>query len=596
MSSIQVDPATVSKDKDLFQHYLKTYYEAHKNTTGHIKYGTAGFRDHAVNLPHVCLRVGIFTGLVSKIDSKKVLGITITASHNPAQDNGIKQTDFDGGMIRQVLEDQVNHFVTEQDLSKAIDDLLQILNKIDGFNISNEGMVFIGRDTRESGPLLNDLMIQGIESVGSKAKDFGEVTTPMIHWLVRHFNLESHDFERSTPASEIVKAYHEFFINVFNKFFENLPQAYQKKEGENILLDCSNGIGGIHIQKFLENMKDKYNVITINTDPSKLNVNCGAEFLHKKQTYPTQAVDKLKQLDLAKTRCLGFDGDADRIVYYLPVEGFEKIKLLDGDKIISLYALMFQTLFRDIHTLYEQVKSEVQIMLNEDLTKWSIGMVQTPYANGSSTIYLRDTLKVLTRMSPNGVKNLHPRAHEYDIGIYCESNGHGTFTVKDERMETLKSLLNIADTLKSQYPDNQKVQQLAKLLNLAYYFPATQNQINGDAMTNFLCIEEALAYLGLSAEQWLNIYQDLHCLNSTVKIRDRSKMVVSENQDVILQPAELQEEINQIVKANPGIRSFVRPSGTEDIVRVYVEADSIEKVKDITEQVSKKVIANKVIN
>jgi hypothetical protein len=41
---------------------------------------------------------------------------------------------------------------------------------------------------------------------------------------------------------------------------------------------------------------------------------------------------------------------------------------------------------------------------------------------------------------------------------------------------------------------------LAKLLNLAYYFPATQNQINGDAMTNFLCIEEALAYLGLNAE------------------------------------------------------------------------------------------------
>lgn len=49
----------------------------------------------------------------------------------------------------------------------------------------------------------------------------------------------------------------------------------------------------------------------------------------------------MKKLDLAKTRCLGFDGDADRIVYYLPVEGFGSIKLLDGDKIISLYALMF---------------------------------------------------------------------------------------------------------------------------------------------------------------------------------------------------------------------------------------------------------------
>lgn len=40
-------------------------------------------------------------------------------------------------------------------------------------------------------------------------------------------------------------------------------------------------------------------------------------------------------------------------------------------------------------------------------------------------------------MSPNGVKNLHPRAHVFDIGIYCESNGHGTFVLKEDKMETL---------------------------------------------------------------------------------------------------------------------------------------------------------------
>lgn len=30
---------------------------------------------------------------------------------------------------------------------------------------------------------------------------------------------------------------------------------------------------------------------------------------------------------------------------------------------------------------------------------------------------------------PTGVKNLHPEAHKHDVGIYCESNGHGTFLV-----------------------------------------------------------------------------------------------------------------------------------------------------------------------
>jgi len=54
-------------------------------------------------------------------------------------------------------------------------------------------------------------------------------------------------------------------------------------------------------------------------------------------------------------------------------------------------------------------------------------MVQTAYANGSSTKYLKEILKLETKFSANGVKNLHPIAHAYDIGIYCESNGHGTF-------------------------------------------------------------------------------------------------------------------------------------------------------------------------
>lgn len=60
---------------------------------------------------------------------------------------------------------------------------------------------------------------------------------------------------------------------------------------------------------------------------------------------------------------------------------------------------------------------------------WKIGMVQTPYANGSSSIYLKEKLGLEVFFSPNGVKNLHPNAHKYDVGIYCESNGHGTFLV-----------------------------------------------------------------------------------------------------------------------------------------------------------------------
>lgn len=42
---------------------------------------------------------------------------------------------------------------------------------------------------------------------------------------------------------------------------------------------------------------------------------------------------------------------------------------------------------------------------------------------------------------------------------------------------------------------------------ILYYF-AYSIQINGDAMTDFLCIEEALAYLNMTAHDWLALYTD----------------------------------------------------------------------------------------
>jgi len=36
---------------------------------------------------------------------------------------------------------------------------------------------------------------------------------------------------------------------------------------------------------------------------------------------------------------------------------------------------------------------------------------------------------------PTGVKNLHPEAHHYDFGIYCESNGHGMFVYNPDKIK-----------------------------------------------------------------------------------------------------------------------------------------------------------------
>jgi len=42
--------------------------------------------------------------------------------------------------------------------------------------------------------------------------------------------------------------------------------------------------------------------------------------------------------------------------------------------------------------------------------------------------------------------------------------------------------------------------------------------------------------------------------------------------DVLVSPKGLQNRINDLMKRYEGGRCFVRPSGTEDVVRIYAEA------------------------
>lgn len=88
-----------------------------------------------------------------------------------------------------------------------------------------------------------------------------------------------------------------------------------------------------------------------------------------------------------------------------------KIELVDGDKILSLFALF--------------IKQQLTILNKEDGHQAHLGIVQTAYANGASTDYLKK-LGLEVALTPTGVKYLHEKAHEYDVGIYFEANGHGT--------------------------------------------------------------------------------------------------------------------------------------------------------------------------
>lgn len=54
----------------------------------------------------------------------------------------------------------------------------------------------------------------------------------------------------------------------------------------------------------------------------------------------------------------------------------------------------------------------------------------------------------------------------------------------------------------------------------------------------------------------------------------------------VVTPEGLQAQIDTIVAKYPRGRSFVRASGTEDVVRVYAEAETIEQTKRLAAEVA----------
>ncbi|KDO31655.1 hypothetical protein SPRG_19514 [Saprolegnia parasitica CBS 223.65] len=76
-----------------------------------------------------------------------------------------------------------------------------------------------------------------------------------------------------------------------------------------------------------------------------------------------------------------------------------------------------------------------------------------------------------------------------------------------------------------------------------------------------------------SITQWDGIYADLPSRQTKVKIADRTIVKCTEDETQATAPEALKDAVSGLVAAaGPSARAFVRPSGTEDAVRVYAEA------------------------
>ncbi|KAK4673214.1 Phosphoacetylglucosamine Mutase [Podospora pseudopauciseta] len=513
----------------------------------HYRYGTAGFRMKADLLEGVTYRVGLLAALRSRKLNSQAIGVMITASHNPAIDNGVKIVDPMGDMLEQEWERYATALVnapSDKDLAKIYNALATDL-KID---LEAPAKVIYGRDTRPSGHTLVTALADALDATNTEHVDYKILTTPQLHYLVRATNSEG------TPASygEVSE------VGYYKKLAEAFVRTMKGKRIPQVLqVDCANGVGGPKLKEFLKHIpQDKvpFAVQVVNDDvlrPEVLNLDSGADYVKTKQRAPP--IPKPQP----GLRCCSLDGDADRLIYYWHDPETNVFVMLDGDRISSLAASF-------IGDLVESAG------LRDELR---IGVVQTAYANGASTHYITQHLKLPVICTPTGVKHLHHVAQGFDVGVYFEANGHGTVLFSLDAINAFKK------TTPQSPAQKEALDTLAALTDLI-------NQTVGDAISDMLLVEVILAHKNWNLRDWALTYQDLPNRLVRVEVANKDVFRTTDAERRLSHPEGCQAEIDQEVKKFKDARSFARASGTENAMRVYAEAATRSEANELAERVA----------
>ncbi|KAJ2726038.1 hypothetical protein GGI07_000821 [Coemansia sp. Benny D115] len=492
-------------------------------------YGTAGFRTIGETLDSTVFRCGLLAALRSQSKHGQVVGVMITASHNHERDNGVKLVDPMGEMLLQSWEAYCTEIANASDDAQIVEILEEIV-RAEAIDLSVTPRVAYARDTRPSGPLLQAALEDGLAALSVEASNFGIVTTPQLHYFVRCLNTANTPAPYGEPTEE---GYYKKYSEAFKRLVDGKPLPSK------LYIDAANGVGAPQVAKLSKAIDSPYfNIQVCNSDTEtlgKLNIGCGADYVKSNQRQPADV-----SLTPAGRYC-SFDGDADRIVYYYADEQ-GAFHLLDGDKISTLVA----TYLRDL----------VSIAGVEDL---QVGVVQTAYANGSSTSYIKETLRLPTVFAKTGVKHLHHEAEKMNIGVYFEANGHGTVLFNPSAVTKLKAVV----------PDTPAQ---ADAIGRLWALRDLINETVGDAMSDMLLVETILICKGWTLAQWDEAYTDLPSRLLKVVVNDRNIFKTTNAEQTLTSPAGLQDVVDALVAKYPRGRSFVRPSGTEDAVRVYAEA------------------------
>jgi phosphoacetylglucosamine mutase len=359
--------------------------------------------------------------------------------------------------------------------------------------------------------------------------ELGVCTTPQLHYVVR-------GMWRGEACG-------------MEDYYARLVREYRALSGGavgvgGVIVDCANGVGGIAMAG-VDGVFDGLVVVNRAGD-GPLNAGCGADFVQKKRAMPAVFGGGGGGRKGAPIWA-SLDGDADRLVMYKEdPAGGGAVLLADGDRFSALTAMF---LSRHMEAV--------------GLGGVAIGVAQTAYSNGAATEYVAGLRGVEVVVAKTGVKHLEIAVNAFDVGIYWEPNGHGTVMYSEAFVRTLAAALDEC----GQGGDAARRASLNVLLSVG----RLANQAVGDGVADLLLVLAMLAREGMSFEDWLGMYAERCSANLVVQVADKG-VIATENCDrVVTAPAALRKAVDAACRGD-GRRAFVRPSGTEDVVRVYAEA------------------------
>lgn len=410
--------------------------------------------------------------------------------------------------------------------------------------------VFIGRDTRISGTLIESAMVAGFLSYGANVKTLGVIPTPAVAYLTKKYGVD---------ASVVISASHNTFEYNGVKYFSNkgmkIPDSLEEEieeimdsdeklssltavsekigvseNGENMIEDYIDFIVGIFHESITKNNNEDFRVLIdtangatysvadkiykrlgikhdiINNTPNGININdkCGSTHL---EMLKEKVVEGKYNLGIA------YDGDGDRC---LAVD--ENGEEIDGDVMLAIASRYLKAkgkLAND--TLVATVMSNLGI--NKFAEKEGIDFKQTKVGDRY----------VLEEMLKNG----------YNLG--GEQSGH--------------------------------------IIYLDY------NPTGDGILTSLMLVQILLETKQLPSEarKVVNIYPQV-LINA--KVKNEKKYDFDKDEEIVA-------AIDKVTKEFSGNgRVLIRTSGTEPLVRVMIEGENQEvitkKAREIADLIEKK--------